>query len=120
MKDKALTRKDFLLKISAPMAALAGITVLSLGCSNGPAKEQQATATKPVTDCDDLSSLTEAERKAREQFGYERQSAVAERNCGNCSLFIIPAKGSTCGGCMLFKGPVRPEGSCIQFAPKPV
>jgi hypothetical protein len=114
MKQQAMTRKDFLRRLSMPLAACLGVSVMGPGCASAPEK-----APAQPKDCDDLSGLTEMERKAREQFGYEKLSAVAERACSGCSLFIVPGKGAACGGCMLFKGPVRPEGSCIQFAAKP-
>lgn len=41
----------------------------------------------------------------------------AAKQCKACAQYNDKAFGD-CGGCKLFTGPVKPEGSCLSFAPK--
>ena len=64
------------------------------------------------------ANISESELEKRKKFGYMDESTVPDSHCGNCSLFIPPDSGKACGGCLLFKGPVRPTGYCTQYAAK--
>jgi hypothetical protein len=54
----------------------------------------------------------------RTQLQYADVTAIPEKNCENCALFIAPAAGANCGGCQLLKGPIAGNGYCISWAPK--
>jgi hypothetical protein len=78
----------------------------------------QATETAAaIHPCDDLTGVPPGEIEKRKKLAYVNKSPIADSHCGNCSLYIPPAKDKACGGCMLFKGPVRAEGYCTYWAP---
>lgn len=95
--------------------AMAGIYNIA-ACHSSQTEKPVAAST--AADCTDLSTLTEEERAVRQQFGYESPSSSPDRQCQYCSLYILPSSEKPCAGCLLFKGPVQAEGSCIQFAAK--
>lgn len=80
-----------------------------------------AGSTTAPADCSDLSGLSDAEQKQREQMvgslNYVEESPQAEKNCANCSLYQQEKYGSGCGGCQLFPGPVNAQGYCDSWAP---
>lgn len=124
-----LTRKEFLQRLG-----LLGIGVLGAGsllnsCGGGgnetaskpaatpePAPVEQAA---PAADpCGDLTGLTEAEVNMRGTFQYVAQSKEAEKWCHNCALYVEPKDGAQCGGCQIIKGPINPDGWCMQWVAK--
>jgi hypothetical protein len=70
-----------------------------------------------VDDCEDLSGVAPAELQKRKKLAYVSSSPIPDSNCGNCALHIPTKPGKNCGGCILFKGPVRDEGYCAYWAP---
>lgn len=116
-EEKHMNRRSFILRLALPvsMASSMALSLTSCGGSDSDVSEKKSQSS---SDCEDLSGLSESERMARDSFGYEVQAALPERSCTHCKLFIPAGKTSPCAGCLLFKGPVKPEGSCIQFAPK--
>ncbi|OIN60863.1 high-potential iron-sulfur protein [Arsenicibacter rosenii] len=105
-------RKFFITAISLP---LAGVLVSS--CQSKTTSE--ASGAQTTTDyCSDFSEVPENDLKTRKKLGYVDQSPMAESKCGNCNLWLPPKDGKPCGGCMLFKGPVRTEGYCTYWAPQ--
>lgn len=89
------------------------------GCRHGGERSDADVRKKEgPADCTDLQGLSEDDRSARAALGYEESASDPERRCGECALYIPPKEGG-CGGCMLFKGPVFAEGSCIQFQLRP-
>lgn len=107
-----------------PPAATA--TVPEAGTQNSP-KQGKPGAQKPAepsqakTDaanpCDDLTGVPASEVDKRQKLAYVNKSPIPDSKCGNCNLYLPPAKDKACGGCMLFKGPVRSEGYCTYWAP---
>lgn len=67
--------------------------------------------------CDDMTGVSPAELAKRKKLAYVNQSPIEDNHCSNCALYLPPAKGKSCGGCVLFKGPVRPGGYCAYWAP---
>lgn len=112
-----MNRRSFIFRLALPVSMLSSMPLFMAGCG-GSNKDVPEKKSQTSSDCEDLSGLSESERMARDSFGYEAQAALPERSCMHCKLFIPPGKTSSCAGCLLFKGPVKPEGSCIQFAPK--
>lgn len=79
-----------------------------------PAKAKQADAPDP---CDDYTGVSAEDLAKRKKLAYVNKSPIPDSHCGNCALHLPPADGKTCGGCMLFKGPVRTTGYCTYWAP---
>jgi hypothetical protein len=67
--------------------------------------------------CDDLTGVSAEEIEKRKKLAYVNKTPIPDSHCSNCTLYIPPGKDKPCGGCMLFKGPVRPEGYCAYWAP---
>ncbi len=120
-----LTRKEFLQRL-----AMLGLGVFGAGstlnaCGSGgeeTAAKQSEPAPKAaeVEDpCNDLSGLTEAEINVRDTFKYVAQTPEEGKYCYNCALYTEPAEGAKCGGCQIMKGPINPDGWCMQWVVKP-
>ena len=67
--------------------------------------------------CDDLTGVSAEGVGKRKKLAYVTKTPIPDSHCSNCALYIPPAKDKPCGGCMLFKGPVRPEAYCAYWAP---
>lgn len=125
MENKNYSRRKFFNTILGTGGALFGGALFLDSCnsnesSGGETKsssdnKKQSTSEDP---CNDLTGVSEGELKKRQSLGYVTRSPDPENYCGNCALFIPPAKESDCGGCLLFKGPVHAEGHCVQWAAK--
>ena len=130
-----VTRRNFLQRLSVIGIAGVGGGALLSACGGGSeeagsgqgAQQQgggQATAGADFS-CDDLSGLSEAQLKQREQMttslNYVDETPNPEQYCSNCSLYQQPEQEETtdgpCGGCQLFPGPVHPNGYCTSWAP---
>ena len=139
MKDKKYSRREFINKyVYGSTCLLGSALVFGLGSMAVVAKEKPKTASadaEPQFDninqtkqpapkkapaknpCDDLTGVSADELAKRKKLAYVNQSPIPDSQCGNCALYMPPAKGKSCGGCMLFKGPVRSEGYCAYWAP---
>jgi hypothetical protein len=84
--------------------------------SRAPAPQSQIEA-QQKNPCDDLTGISAEEIEKRKKLAYVTKTPIPDSHCSNCTLYIPPAKDKPCGGCMLFKGPVRPEGYCAYWAP---
>ena len=111
-------RRDFLQKCWQ-MTAIAPVAGLWLtGC--GSAKKGAAASKKPkvtLNPCEDLTGVPAVDVEKRKSLGYTSLSPIPDKQCNNCQLFIPPKEGAECGGCLLFAGPVSPEGYCTYWAP---
>ena len=87
------------------------------GCKD-KAAEGGATGTSAggggALDC--KSPIDETSKGLRKTLQYKVKADVPEKNCKACAQYE-PGKYGDCGGCKLMTGPVRPEGSCLSFAP---
>ena len=127
MKNKDLTRRDFLLRASVfGGAAVGGRTILAACGGQESAPEQPAAApggsASPQTasgPCGDLTGLTEQEKQMRTALQYAEATPIAEKRCDNCQLYIVPEAGAACGGCKILKGPITAAGYCTSWAAKP-
>jgi hypothetical protein len=113
-----LDRRAFLER--AMMIGLAaGAASVAAACDGGGSKPAGGGAAAPKKKaggaCTDVSGLTEAELKTREQLAYVDVSKVQGKNCKNCGLF--QAK-KPCNGCTVVKGPIAENGYCTAWAPK--
>jgi hypothetical protein len=146
-KDHKYSRRAFIQKhLAAGMALFTGFWVLGSCQSARPAAQSQAPAAgqapEPVAQtnpqpaarpapqagagagapaaadpCDDLTGISPGEIDKRKKLAYVNKSPLADSRCGNCGLYVPPADGKPCGGCMLFKGPVQAGGYCTYWAP---
>ncbi|WP_373515683.1 high-potential iron-sulfur protein [Persicitalea sp.] len=72
---------------------------------------------KKASPCDDLTGVPAVDIEKRKSLGYTNLSPIPDSMCSNCQLFIPQKEGAECGGCLLFAGPVSPEGYCTYWAP---
>ena len=120
MDNREYSRRRFINRcVGAGSLFFTGIALSISGCDSkksAAAEEEKGTAGKG--SCDDLSGVSKVELEKRKTFSYVDKSALPGSFCGNCSLFIPRAADPECGGCMLFGGPVRAAGHCIQYVAK--
>jgi|UniRef100_UPI00404A91E5 hypothetical protein len=130
MKDNKYSRRNFLHKYLKAGSILAGaglvLSYTSLSAvtkelaqsdstnQQPPKKEVQPVQKNP---CDDLSGVSAEEIEKRKKLAYVTKTPIPDSHCSNCTLYLPPAKDKPCGGCLLFKGPVRPDGYCAYWAP---
>lgn len=88
----------------------------SIKANQDPVVQAQGEA-QQKNPCDDLTGVSAEEIEKRKKLAYVNKTPIPDSRCSNCTLYIPPAKDKPCGGCMLFKGPVRPEGYCAYWAP---
>ncbi len=130
MKDNKYSRRNFLFKYLKAGSLLAGAgLVISYTSLSSVAKElaqsdssdQQPPkkAAQPVqkNPCDNLTGVSAEEIEKRKKLAYVTKTPIPDSHCSNCTLYIPAGKDKPCGGCMLFKGPVRPDGYCAYWAP---
>lgn len=114
-----LSRREFVHRMMAASAVLIPAVAVLSGCGDKKTqdKTEESVATD-VTDCRDLTGVSKADLAIREKLAYVNESPLPESECANCNLYLPPANGKKCGGCMLFKGPVEAKGYCTYWAPK--
>jgi len=131
MKDNQYSRRKFLLKYLKAGSVLAGagfvlsytsINSVAKGLGQSGSSNQQQPPKKAVqaaqkNPCEDLSAVSAEEVEKRKKLAYVTKTPIPDSHCSNCTLYIPPSKDKQCGGCMLFKGPVRPDGYCAYWAP---
>ncbi len=119
------TRRGFLMICGA--AGAAGTLVAGCGGTGDSANEAASTdadapdnGAEAVADdsftCMDTSGLEEADINLRSTLQYTDTSPEADKNCANCSLYVVPESGSGCGTCQTVKGPIHPLGYCTIWA----
>lgn len=109
------SRRRFIRQSLRGSALLLGAGLLAGGCGGGSRdRQEKATGKDPC----DLSGLSQEDLEARKRLGYEEESPMPDRQCGNCNLWLPPAGEGKCGGCTLFKGPVYSTAYCTYWAPQ--
>lgn len=117
---KKYSRRAFLFKNMIGSAALWGsgwLLTSFKATQDGTKALVQETPNKGDNPCDDLTGVTPSEVEKRKKFAYGTTSPIPDSRCGNCKLFLPAGAGKACGGCLLFKGPVRETGYCTYWAP---
>ncbi len=116
-----MNRKIFLKTLTFGVAS----TGILLSACGGDAPKTESTtgtdaaATAPAgADCNDISALTDAEKKQRESVEYVTKSVTPDKFCSNCRFMQLGTQPNGCAGCQLFKGPVNPEGNCKSWFKK--
>lgn len=124
MSTNDLSRRDFLLRVSAFGALAVGSGTVLAACGGGeePAAEAGAETgagggDMAAAQCDDVTGLTEQEISMRETLQYVSNSPYEDKLCSNCQLYIEAEAGAQCGGCQIIAGPIAPEGYCTSWAP---
>ena len=130
MKDIKYNRRNFLHKYLKAGSMLAGAGLLlsyssfssvakQLAQSSSSNQQPPKKAVQPAqkNQCDNLSGVSAEEIEKRKKLAYVTKTPIPDSHCSNCNLYLPPAKDKPCGGCMLFKGPVRPDGYCAYWAP---
>ena len=107
-----MNRKNFIR--TAAFGVVSG-TVLLSACGGDSTTNQDSKAT---VDCNDLSSISDADKKQREAVQYVAKSLDPEKKCSNCKFQKVASEPNGCDGCQLFKGPVNPEGNCKTWFKK--
>ncbi len=98
---------------------IAGGSLKALAKGEDEYKDQQPKTPQPAqkNPCDNMTGVSAEELEKRKKLAYVNKTPIADSHCSNCTLYIPPGKDKPCGGCMLFKGPVRAEGYCAYWAP---
>ncbi len=127
MKHNKQPRRVFLKNAFSTGLAITGLTGIAASCTGNtdqeektetPAAAPESPSAASTDDCKDFSQVPQAEIEKRKSLGYEEVTPFTDKQCDNCQLFIPPKEGHTCGGCMLFKGPVYAEAHCTYWAPQ--
>ncbi len=121
MSEKDYSRRQFINQCAGQCTALLGMTFLLNSCgSNNKSKPEavEENAGKPADPCNDLTGISAEELDKRKRMAYVDKSEVPGSSCESCGLYIPWQDQTTCGGCLLFKGPVHAEGHCTQWVAK--
>lgn len=124
MKKDDITRRNFLVRLSAATGLTVGAGAVLSACGGGdsgsaPAAEAPAAAEPMAEGCMDVSGLTDAEVQLRNSLQYVDVTPDETKRCDNCALFVVPESGDGCGTCTLIKGPIAAAGYCSSWAPMP-
>lgn len=124
MEEKKYSRRRFIKKYILAGSVTLGTGILIAGSSvssmakGGDSKKQPKTPQPALKNpCDDLSGVSVEEVEKRKKLAYVNKTPIPDSHCSNCALYLPPTKDKPCGGCLLFKGPVRAEGYCAYWAP---
>lgn len=124
MKENKYSRRKFIGKYIFAGSVALGTGLVLAGSSlktmakGGDAKQQpKSPLPAQKNPCDDLTGVSAEEVAKRKTLAYVNKTPIPDTQCSNCALYLPPGKDKPCGGCVLFKGPVRPEGYCAYWAP---
>lgn len=114
-----IERRNFLQKCvqMTLLAPVAGLLVMGCASARKEKTVNQKTSVTTANPCEDLVGVPTVDVEKRKSLGYTSLSPIPDNHCSNCQLFIPPKAGLECGGCLLFAGPVSPEGYCTYWAP---
>ena len=123
---KELNRKEFLQRLGIYGITAFGASAFLAACGGGGNKDQPQVqgdmdsdaSNKSSDPCTDVSGLTDAELKNRQNLKYVGKSPYSDKYCANCNFFIAPQNGAQCGTCQVVKGPINPQGHCTAWVAK--
>ncbi|HRN56472.1 MAG TPA: high-potential iron-sulfur protein [Agriterribacter sp.] len=119
MEEKTYSRRTFIYQCAGRSAAILGTMFLLNSCGSDHTPGNNAANTDKETDpCNDFTGVSAEELDKRKRMAYTDTSQAPESSCGNCGLYIPREGQNTCGGCLLFKGPVQAAGYCTQWVAK--
>lgn len=116
--NQTYSRRKFIRKYLYLGSLLLNGKLLLSGCNSDKGARKKGQSTAPIDPCNDFSGVSENDKNARKKLGYVKESPHADMKCNNCNLWLPPAAGKECGGCMLFKGPVYSTAYCTYWAPQ--
>jgi hypothetical protein len=111
-------RRIFLRRCWGLGLAVATGSALVSSCTTVKKPVAKTKAPAETNPCEDLSGVDKVDIEKRKSLGYVSLSPMPDKQCDNCKLWVPAAKGKDCGGCLLFTGPVSPEGNCTYWAPQ--
>jgi hypothetical protein len=121
MSDSGFSRRKFMQYIVQYGSVILGAGLMG-GCGRNEDSSIQSEGEGEQGgfsgSCDDLSNVSQSEIDKRDVYGYVDETPYPENRCDNCSLFIPPGAEESCGGCVLFEGPVFAAGYCDYWAPE--
>ncbi|HWV32786.1 MAG TPA: hypothetical protein VN038_24155 [Dyadobacter sp.] len=113
------SRRIFLQKCCSLGMTGAGMVLLaSCGSSKKTASKAATPKAAKENPCDDLTGVAPVDVEKRKALGYVNLAPSPDKQCNACKLWVPVAEGKECGGCLLFAGPVSPEGNCTYWAPQ--
>jgi hypothetical protein len=98
------------LKISSRRSFL---RLLVVGATVGSCRRESP----PADPCMDIRDLSDADRQTRYATNYVAHTAFPDQRCDTCQFWLPPTSPSPCGGCVVVKGPIHPNGHCTSWAP---
>ncbi len=118
-ETEGYSRRKFIGKgLARAITSLGAVIAIQACGSNNEVTEKKKNGDSKAGSCDDLSDVSAEELDKRKAMGYVSKSEVPGSSCASCGLFIPSPNDVHCGKCMLFKGPVKAEGYCVQYAAK--
>ena len=117
--DNKNERRQFLQRCLRLGVAVSAGGLMVAGCAgpkkSAPVKKDISAAS--ANPCDDLTGVDPVDVEKRKALGYTSLSPIPDKQCDNCKLWVPVKEGKECGGCLLFAGPISPEGHCTYWAP---
>jgi hypothetical protein len=97
-----------------------GVLAACAGAQKTPVTKTEISKadTAAADPCSDLTGVDPTDVQKRKSLGYTNKSPLPDSQCDNCKLWVPAKEGKECGGCLLFTGPVNPEGHCTYWAPQ--
>ena len=112
------SRRLFLQKCFSSVLHLTFVAFVIESCRSKTTEKEKENKAATSDPCSDYSDLSKDDIKKRESLGYVEKSPTANKQCGNCNLWLPPVAGQVCGKCQLFKGPVPASANCTYWAPR--
>ncbi|MFC5411807.1 high-potential iron-sulfur protein [Larkinella bovis] len=112
------SRRFFLQHCASTSLLLISGGFLLTHCDSPKTTRTDQTEKPAANPCEDYSGVSAEDIKKRTELGYVTQSPIPDKLCSSCNLWLPPAPGKECGGCMLFKGPVYASAHCTYWAPQ--
>jgi hypothetical protein len=111
-------RRAFLQKCGRSALALSTGSLWLSSCQSAKTTVSKSSKASKVNPCEDLTGVSEVDVEKRKALGYVSLSSMPDKQCDACKLWVPVPEGKECGGCLLFTGPVAPEGNCTYWAPQ--
>lgn len=115
---KEKNRRAFLEKCWESSLAFSAGSIWITACRSTKKIVAKSGAPAAANPCEDLTGVSQVDVEKRNALGYVSLSPMPDKQCDGCKLWIPMPEGKECGGCLLFTGPVAPEGNCTYWAPR--
>ncbi len=124
-KDQT-SRREFLRRAALGAVAASPLAGVLLSAAGAEAQDKPGSepSTKPgkkpsqALTCTDETGLTDAEKAVRASLKYVDKADDPAKACKLCQLYKAAADDKSCGGCVIMKGPIHPDGSCASWVKK--